>query len=85
VIDRVHIRRTVRNNTGEPRYYGFLPPHGKILKPGETCRIDGELPVRTTRAFIEAVATGIVEIIWADVAAECDRQGIDRPRLPSEL
>jgi len=76
----IHLRRTVKNPTTLEQTFGFLPPHGRVLQPGETLHIEGALPPRAEVALGHAIGECVLELI----AAECARQGIQRPPLPSE-
>lgn len=42
------MRTTVTNNSGETRFFGYIPPHGVELEDGEDVTVDGDL--RTTLA-----------------------------------
>lgn len=38
-----HLYSSIRNPTGKARYYDWLPPHGRTLKPGEEFTFLGSL------------------------------------------
>ena len=37
------MRTTVTNNSGEKRFFGYIPPHGVELEDGEDVTVDGDL------------------------------------------
>lgn len=82
VLDCLHT--TVRNMSGESRFYGFLPPHGQELSDGEELTVFGDLTDRVAhpydgrreRAYQTAIDAGLVIVktplvhLYDPVAAE---------------
>lgn len=36
-------RTTVTNHGSVPKYFGFIPPHGAQLQPGQSVVLDGDI------------------------------------------
>ena len=75
MIDTAFLYSTIKNTSGESRYFDFLPPHGVTLADDEELQLIGDIrntitigkefgqAQRTIKAFEQAVADGDLTIV----------------------